>query len=208
MIYLLPPEYELYGIDAATPEFWVGAASAMIEAHCRRPSLGIASYTERQRVPAGRNTVQLTYLPLAAAPPAVSPLVAARGRFAQPRKGEGANADLARDVALAFSLPGTWTPLDVTQFDHDVYLGEVSLPDYALGLPFNEVEITYTAGLDPIADEVKFACAQIVKNAQSIPSLNVKSGKVDNLRLEYFADSLIDASVKTMLAPYVAHKVA
>jgi hypothetical protein len=54
---------------------------------------------------------------------------------------------------------------------------------------------------------VKFACAQIVKNAQATPALNVKSGKVDNLRLDYFTESLLDTSVKTLLAPHVAHKV-
>jgi hypothetical protein len=208
MIYLLSAEYEQYGLDATTPDFWIAAASAMIEAHCRRPALGVAEYTERQRVPIGRNTVRLTYLPLQALAPATSAMIAARGRFGQPRKGEGIHADLTHDVARAFSLPGTWTSLDVTQFDLDAHTGEVTFPGYALGLPFNEVEVTYTAGLDPIADELKFACAQIVRNAQAIPSLNVRSGTVDKLRLEYFADSLVDPSVKTMLAPYVAQKVA
>src|SRR5262245_50317264 len=139
MNYLLPVEYEQYGIDASTPDVWVAAASKLIDAHCRRASLGIAAYTERQRVPASRKVVRLTYLPLATA----NPLISARGRYAQPRKGEGANADLTRDIARAFAFPGTWTALDVTQFDHDPLTGEVSFLDHVLGLPFNEVEVTY-----------------------------------------------------------------
>jgi hypothetical protein len=208
MNYLLAAEYEQYGIGAATPEPWIGAASKMIDAHCRRPSLGIVQYTERQRVAAGRNAVRLTYLPLAAIAPATSALIAARGRYASPRRNDGGNADMTHDLARAFSLPGTWTPLDVASFDLEVNTGEVTFPDHVLGLPFNEVEITYGAGFDPIPDEVKFACAQIVRNAQAVPSLNVKSGKMESMRLEYFADSLIDPSVKTMLAPHVAQKVA
>jgi hypothetical protein len=51
---------------------------------------------------------------------------------------------------------------------------------------------------------VKCACAQIVKNAQSTPGLNVKSSKVDTLQLEYFSGSLVDATVQAMLKPWVS----
>ena len=73
--------------------------------------------------------------------------------------------------------------------------------------PFIEVDIVYTAGLAVISDPVKFACAQIVRNAQATPALNVKTGKVDVMRMDYFSDSLIDQNVQAMLAPYVAQKV-
>ena len=39
MNYLAPEEYENYGIEATTPASWVAAASSMIDAHCRRPTL-------------------------------------------------------------------------------------------------------------------------------------------------------------------------
>ena len=42
---------------------------------------------------------------------------------------------------------------------------------------------------------------------RATPALNVKMNKVDNLRVDYFRDSLIDDSVREMLAPYVAQKV-
>jgi len=71
---------------------------------------------------------------------------------------------------------------------------------------FNEVDVVYNAGWSPIPTPVKVACAQVVKNAQATPALNVKSGKVDRMRLDSFSDSLMDESVRSMLAPYVASK--
>jgi len=123
----------------------------------------------------------------------------------------GRNLDAAvaalDDVAQNFALPGSWPDLDVTAVDFERFSGALLLPSSTLGLQFNEVEITYNAGLDPIPDEVKFACAQIVKNAQATPALNVRSEQIDSMRLEYFADALLDASVRTMLAPYVAQRL-
>lgn len=201
MNYLTPSEYEQFGLETATPEPLVAAASRLMDAHCRRTTLGVAQYTERLRVTSGRNGVRLSYLPLAG----TAPIVSARGRFAAPRRGD---PDLAQDVARAFSLPGTWTNIAPDQFDCDAQTGEITFPVYALGLPYNEIEITYNAGLETIPDEVKFACVQIVKNAQATPSLRVRSGRVDTMTLEYFSESLLDDSARTLLAPFVAQKVA
>jgi len=204
MNYLAAEEYENYGIDEATPASWVGAASSLIDAHCRRPTLGTAQYLERKRLTPGRNCVQLTYLPLAAS----SPLVSARGRYATPRRGDDLTTwDMAQDVATAFALPGSWTDIDVAAMDCCGETGEVSWPGNPLGLQFQEIEITYTAGLDVIPDPIKFACAQIVRNAQATPALNVRANTLNSMHLEYFADTLVDSTVQTMLAPYVAQKV-
>jgi hypothetical protein len=54
---------------------------------------------------------------------------------------------------------------------------------------------------------VKVACAQLVKNAQAMPALNVRKGFLDRMRLEYFAEALLDQSVRALLAPHVAQKV-
>ena len=209
MTYLTPSEYSEYGLETATPEAWVAAASSLINAHCRRATLMSATYTERKRLAAGRNTVQLTHLPLVVVAPATRAITAVRARFANPRRGEMADVrDFPGDIALAFGLPGTWTNLDPSQCDYDATTGEVSLAANPIGLAYNEVEITYTAGFTAVPDEVKFACAQIVKNAQATPALNVRSGRVDSLQLDYFADSLLDDSVRRMLAPYVAVKLS
>jgi len=64
-----------------------------------------------------------------------------------------------------------------------------------LGMSYNEVEVTYTAGLAVVPPALKVACAQIVKNAQATPAMNVKGSKMDTLQMQYFAGSLIDANV-------------
>ena len=206
MNYLSPSEYESYGLEATTPSAWVAAASAVMDAHCRRATLAVAQYTERLRMVSGRNTVRLTYLPLAALAPASSPLVSARARYAVPRRGEWPYEEMSATVAWAFGLPGAWNDLSVTDLDVCQDTGEVSLPVNALGLTFSEIEIVYTAGLANLPDPVKVACAQIVRNAQSTPALNVRRGRLDRMYLDYFSDSLLDQTVRELLAPYVAQK--
>ena len=115
--------------------------------------------------------------------------------------------DMSQQVAAAFALPGTWIDLDVSRMDCFADTGEVSWMANPLGLQFQEIEISYTAGCATIPDPVKFACAQIVRNAQATPALNVKSNTVNAMHFEYFADTLVDSSVQAMLAPYVAQKV-
>jgi hypothetical protein len=208
MNYLAPEEYENYGIEASTPASWVAAASSMIDAHCRRPTLGVSQYTERMRLTAGTNSVRLTYLPLQTPQGQGSPIGSARGRYATPRRGDDLTTwDMTQQVAAAFALPGTWIDITPSQMDCFADTGEVSWMANPLGLQFQEVEITYTAGCATIPDPVKFACAQIVRNAQATPALNVRANTVNSMHLEYFADALVDASVQAMLAPYVAQKV-
>jgi hypothetical protein len=149
----------------------------------------------------------LTYLPLTSVAPAESPLIAMRARYAIPRRGEWPYEEMSASVAWTFGLPGTWNDLDVADLDVCVDTGELSLPVNALGLAFSEIEATYTAGLAVLPDTVKVACAQIVRNAQSTPALNVRRGRLDRMYLDYFSDSLLDDTVRELLAPYVAQKV-
>src|SRR5579859_8273522 len=101
MNYLSPSEYLLYGLEATTAPALVGAASTLIDAHCRRASLAITQYEERIRMRPDRNALRLTYLPLAALAPATSPMVSGRGRYTTPRRGEYPLDDLRIDAALA-----------------------------------------------------------------------------------------------------------
>src|SRR5205823_2564638 len=206
MNYLSPTEYQLYGIDTTTDTALVGAASSLIDAHCRRSTLSIAQYEERIRMTPGRNTIHLTYLPLAPVAPAISPIISGRGRYTIPRRGEWTFNDLRLDVALTFGLPGTWTNIDPASVDFDASTGELTLPINVVGLWFSEVDLVYTAGFSTIPDAVKYACAQIARNAQATPAVNVKAGRVDRMRMDYFAPDLLDASVRSLLAPYVAQK--
>jgi hypothetical protein len=209
MAYLDPTEYIAYGLAAETPDDWIALASTLIEAHCRRPSLLLTQYVERMRLTAGSQAVRLSYLPVAPLAPAASPLVRINVRYGRPRRGEMDQVQdpMLAQVAWAFSIPGSWSALDPTAVDLNPVTGEVTFPMNLLGLNYNEVEITYTAGLSVVPPALKFACAQIVKNAQATPALNVKSSKMDTLQMQYFSASLIDAGVQSLLAPYVAQRI-
>ena len=207
MNYLAASEYSAFGLEDATDVSWIAAASAVMDAHCRRPTLGLWPYTERIRMAEDRNTLRLTYLPLAIVSPGTTPVVTARGRYIAPRHTEGPQGDLLGDVASVFALPGSWVTIDPASFDYSVDGGELSLPLNVLGLRFGELEVTYNAGLATIPNSLKVACAQVVKNAQATPALNVQKERLDRMYLEYFSDTLIDQVVRSLLAPYVAQKV-
>ncbi len=207
MSYLLPAQYQAYGLDVETPDGVVAMASALMETWCKRPTLLAAEYTERVRLIAGSQTVRLSYGPVFA-----GALVSGRVRYARPRRGDenpapGQNGLFIQQVATAFGLPGTWSVLDVTTLD--VYAGtrEVTLPANLFGLAYNEVELSYMAGFVAVPDQVLQACAQIVKNALAIPALNVKRSRLDTLQMEYFSGSLIDDNVASLLRPWRAERL-
>lgn len=206
MNYLDTTEYLTYGLEAATDPSWVTAASAIIDAHCRRTTLGVNQYEERLKLPPELNTVRVSYLPMVAVAPATTPIVSLQGRYGIPRRGEWPLPELSLEFALVFALPGMWTTIDPCTIDIWQESGELTFPVNALGLFFNEVDVVYNAGLTTIPVGVKVACTQIVKNAQAVPALNVKSGKLDRMRLDYFGDTLLDDSVRSLLEPYVARK--
>jgi hypothetical protein len=206
MPYLEPADYPNYGLPDGTTADWVTAATALINSFCRRPDLNIIQYTERLRVVAGARTVLLTYLPLAPLAPATSPLIGLQGRYANPRRGEIIAEPLAQIVGL-FAVPGQWADIDVSLVDFDPATGELTMPWNMWGLPYNEVQVTYTAGLATIGDDVKTACAQIVRNAQSTPALNASRTRIDTMWLQYFSSSLLDETVQAWLQPYVANRL-
>ncbi len=206
MGYLQPTEYAAYGLAEETTDDWVTTASALMEAYCKRPSLLTTQYTERLRVVAGSQTVRVSYLPLVVAEGTASPLVTVRARLGRGRRGDSVDF-LGEQIAWAFGVPGSWTALNVTDIDADLQTGELSLPGNFLGLSYNEVELVYMSGVDVVTPGLKVACAQIVRNAQTTPGLNVRSSKVDSLAMQYFSGSLLDDQVKALLRPFVAQKV-
>jgi hypothetical protein len=149
MAYLEPADYPNYGLPAGTTADWITAATALINSYCRRPDLHVIQYIERLRVTAGAQTVRLSYLPLVPLAPATTPLVGMEGRYARPRRGELPQEPLF-EIAWAFSLPGQWAAIDTNLVDFDPANGELTLPWNVLGLPYNEVRVTYTAGLATI----------------------------------------------------------
>jgi hypothetical protein len=206
MAYLQPADYPNYGLPASTSADWITAATALINSYCRRPDLNVTEYTERLRITRDAQAVRLSYLPLTPLGDAVSPIVSIQGRYARPRRGELVDNPLI-DAAWAFSLPGQWTTIDPASIDVDPNTGELILPQNLFGLPYNELSVTYTAGLSQIGDDIKSACAQIVRNAQSTPALNARASKIDTMQMQYFSSSLLDDTVKQWLRPYVATRV-
>ena len=112
--------------------------------------------------------------------------------------------DVRRDHCQEGAVVERDVDLDPSQIDYRAETGELTFSPNPLGLSFNEVEVTYTAGFVDVPEPVKSACAQIVRNAQATPALNVRAGALDRMQMEYFSDSLLDASVRTLLAPYVS----
>ncbi|MGB7266858.1 MAG: hypothetical protein WBC92_15190 [Terracidiphilus sp.] len=206
MAYLEPADYPNYGLPAGTTADWTTAATALINSYCRRPDLNVIQYNERLRVAAGAQAVRLSYLPLSPLAPATTPIVTIEGRYARPRRGEAPQEPLF-EIACAFSLPGQWAGIDPSLVDFDQSTGELTLPCNVLGLPYNEVQVTYTAGLLTIGDDVKSACAQIVRNAQATPALNASMSRIDTMQVKYFSSSLVDETVQAWLNPYVANRL-
>jgi hypothetical protein len=206
MAYLEPADYSNYGLPDSTTADWITAATALMNSYCRRPDLNVTQYTERLRIVSGSRAVRLSYLPLVPLGSALSALVSIQGRYAQPRRGEAIDNALM-EAACAFSLPGQWTSIDPSTVDLDQNTGELTMPWNVFGLSYNEVSVTYTAGLSTIGDDVKTACAQIVRNAQATPALNASKTKIDTMQMQYFSSSLVDNTVKVWLAPYVANRL-
>jgi hypothetical protein len=188
-------------LTAETADAWVTAASAMMEAYCRRPTLSSASYTERMRVPLEAQTVRLSYGPLVS-------VDAVTARYVRPNRHEEGYSGLGGDLALqsifaaAFAVPGQWVTVDPGTLELSLPTGEFRFAWNVMGLRYGEAEVTYTAGLAIIPDAVKVACAQVVKNAQATPGFNVKSSKLDTLQTQYFSGSVIDSQV-----PYMAERL-
>ncbi len=214
MSYLSPAEYAVYGLSAETSDALVAAASGIIDAFCRRPSLLVTTYVERVRVNRERQTVRLTNLPVVSVD-GVAPAVTACRVRTRRMGGTYATALLPQNVyditplqqaAQVFGLSGTWTSMDPATVV--VYAnGEVELPPNLFGVPYDEAEVTYTAGFAAAPAPVKSACAQIVRNANATPALNVKKQSIDAMDLEYFGPSLLDDEVKRVLRPYLSARL-
>jgi len=203
MGYLLPAEYAEFGLTAETADAWVTAASAMMEAYCRRPSLLSQTYTERMRVPRHAQTVRLSYGPLVS-------VDAVKARYARARLDDWMRPEQVEFLEV-FGMPGRWVDVDVATLHVSLPTAEFAFSECVTGslmaLRYDEAEVTYTAGLTVVPVAVKVACAQVVKNAQATPGLNVKSSRMDTLQTQYFSDSLIDSQVQALLRPYVAERL-
>jgi hypothetical protein len=107
-----------------------------------QPSPAPERFSERLSVPADSSAVQLSHYPLVA-------IEGLQGRYGIPRRGEWPFPEMSLEFALVFALvfalPGTWTVIDPATVDVELATGKITFPVNALGLFFNEIDITYTA---------------------------------------------------------------
>lgn len=200
-LYLTTAEFPVYGLADSTDPALVRVASELVDAFCRRASLLVTEYTERNRLPDGLPVTRTSYTPLAVPQGQSTPFVSVRARHGIPR---GPNALTLAEMVAPFGGPPAWIDLDPAQVEYDAATGEIWLPSGIFGVPFTDVELTYTAGYTAAPEPVKLACAQIIRNIESHPTANVSGAQLDRLQLEYFAGSLLDEDTRRLLAPYVA----
>ena len=205
MQYLDASEYVPFGLSDETGDDLVTAASALIDSFCRRPSLGITQYVERLRF-ARHNSVQLSHTPLVSADGTASPLVMVRARACLRRRSDDSLLPFMNDDALAFLAADQWIPVDVSTIDIAPDGVLHFLPNF-LGAAYSETEVTYTAGYAAVPTPVQVACAQIVRNAQAMPALNVRRQTMDSMQMEYFSNTLLDADVQRLLLPYQSQRM-
>ncbi len=111
-------------------------------------------------------------------------------KAAMPSRG-AARRSTARSskIAWAFSLPGQWTAIDPNSVDFDPNTGELTLPWNVLGLPYNEVMVTYTAGLADdrrrCEDGMCADCAQCAVDAGSECQQDKDRHDADAVLLEF-----------------------
>jgi len=200
-LYLTTAEFPLYALADSTDPAMIRIASDLVDAFCQRASVLLAQYSERNRLLPARPVTRLTHTPLATAAGAQTPFVSVRARHGLPRR---PNAASLAEILAPFGGPPAWVTLDAAQIDYNAASSEIWLPAGVFGVPYSEVEVTYTAGYAAVPENVKLACAQIIRNAESHPAANVRAAQLDPLQLEYFSGSLLDDDTRRLLAPFVS----
>ena len=204
MQYLDASEYVSFGLSDDTGDDLVTAASALIDSFCRRPSLAITQYVERLRF-GRRGSVQLSHTPLASVDGAASPLVLVRARLGVRRPWDGVPYPWTLDASV-FLTGDQWTGVDISTVDIAAD-GTLYVRPHLFGGTYRELEVTYTAGFSTIPAPVKVACAQIVRNAQAMPALNVRRQSMDGMQMDYFSNTLLDADTQRLLQPYQSQRM-
>ena len=122
------------------------------------------------------------------------------------RRGESSYEALL-DAAFGIGVPGQWVSIDLASVDVDPNKVSSRFPGIFRAYPITRSASPILLGLQLIGDDVKAACAQIVRNAQATPALNASRAKIDTMRIQYFSSSLVDETVQAWLRPYVANKL-
>jgi len=88
-------------------------------------------------------TVRLSYLPLAVENDEPSPLISVRVRMGRHRRDVPLDPLQAEATSL-FGLSGSWSTIELSTINVGTD-GELAFMPHLFGLPYDEVEVTYTA---------------------------------------------------------------
>ena len=200
-LYLSTAEFATLGLPDSTDPALIRLASDLVDTYCQRVSVLVTQYSERSHLPTGIAVTRASYTPLAVPEGGQTPFSSLRARHGVRR---GPNAGTLAEIMAPFGGPPTWVNLDPAQVDYWASTGEIWLPASIFGVPYSDVEMTYTAGYTEVPEPVKLACVQIIRNIESHPAAKVSAAQLDRLQLEYFAGSTLDEDVRRMLTPFVA----
>jgi hypothetical protein len=156
-------------------------ASAVIDAYCKR-EIGSKSYTERIPLTAAQRG-HLTCWP-------VISVTSAQGRAAQGIMGG------------FFGPPGFEDIPDLSLLDIDHSTGSLWCGGSPFGMPYSELEVTYTSGWEPIPEKVKVACGLLIGKLATNQDSNVKSKKDFDLSIEYFGSGMVTPEIADLLSEY------
>ncbi|OPA77463.1 hypothetical protein BVG16_13490 [Paenibacillus selenitireducens] len=173
-------DYVANGVQLTMP--LIIRASAIIDGVCKR-SIAITSYTER--VPLTDNQRgHLSYYP-------VNDVTAVRGR---PTHGI---------TGIDIFGPPTFQDVSTDILDVDKPIGTLWCGYSLFGVPYSELEVTYTSGWEDIPEKVKVACGLIINQLASNPNPNVKAKKDFDLSIEYFSRNMVTPEISELLSEYV-----
>jgi len=173
-----------------------------------RMELGL-TLSEQKEMPKDRSTTLLANLP-------VMNLQSGVGRYGYGRRSQQISGSFQEMNLLAvvssFGGPPLWIPWTVTDAGLNRNTGEVWVPAGILLAYYTEVKIWYTSGYSyaTLPDQVKFACANVVKALKETGlGPNIKNRETrDGLKSSKFENNIIDANTREMLRPYRARILA
>ncbi len=148
----------------------------------------------------------------------LSGIISASGRYTYPRQDSSFAFPDWNSIVNPLTLitiyggPAQWVAIDVSACDYDPRTGEVWVPSGISLVRYNEIDITYTSGFDPLnmPKVIKQCCAALVKNA-----LARGGGTTGLLNISVprsagygFSPELIDPTIARMLTPFVTVRCA
>lgn len=178
---------------------------SVLFAHSSGATLDLGmSILEERGMPKDRSVTRLARWPIVA-------ILSGLGRYAYGRRDTQQQGLYAEYNLLAtvsgFAGPPLWIPFDVTATDVSVATNEVWVPAGLLLAYYSEVRIRYLAGWSQanLPEDIKQACANIVNAVAGLPfTPNVKAYKAGSSQVASFADTVLEADTKAILAPYKA----